>query len=114
VISGRGAPAPAVAAEPPPRRAPGSRLAQADRINAGEVTRTALQAWARGDSKMALALYKRVIQASPGYAPAWRGAGLVYEKLGEKAAARAAFQRYLQLAPSAPDAAGIRARLGPP
>jgi regulator of sirC expression with transglutaminase-like and TPR domain len=63
---------------------------------------------------MALALYKRVIQASPGYAPAWRGAGLVYEKIGDKAAARAAFQRYLQLAPSAPDAAGIRARLGAP
>jgi regulator of sirC expression with transglutaminase-like and TPR domain len=68
----------------------------------------------RGDNQTALALYKRVLQASPSYAPAWRGVGLVYEKLGDKPAARSAFQRYLQLAPAAGDAAAIRARLESP
>jgi regulator of sirC expression with transglutaminase-like and TPR domain len=59
-------------------------------------------------------LYKRAQNAHPGHAAAWRGAGLAYEKLGEKPAARAAYQRYLQLAPTAPDAAGIRRRLEAP
>jgi regulator of sirC expression with transglutaminase-like and TPR domain len=76
--------------------------------------RTALQAWVHGDTKTALASYKHVLQANPGYSPAWRGVGLVYEKLGDRPAARAAFLKYLQLSPGAADAAGIRARLETP
>jgi len=100
----------------PPRRPSATRSAQPapDRLIPSEVTKAALQAWVRGDAQRALALYKRVVQASPTYAPAWRGIGLVYERLGEKQFARAAYQKYLQLAPGAPDAAGIRARLGAP
>jgi serine/threonine-protein kinase len=51
------------------------------------------------------------LAANPSYAPTWRGLGLVFEKLGEKDQARAAFKRYLQLAPSAGDADQIRARM---
>jgi regulator of sirC expression with transglutaminase-like and TPR domain len=45
---------------------------------------------------------------------AWRGIGLVYERLGDKPAARSAFLKYLQLAPGAADAPEIRGRLGSP
>ena len=37
--------------------------------------------------------------------------GLVYEKLGNKAQAKAAFKRYLALSPSAGDADQIRDRM---
>ncbi len=82
------------------------------RPNAAELTKQGLNAMVRGDSKTALSLYKAAQRANPSYAPAWRQAGLLYEKLGEPGAAKAAFQRYLILAPSAPDAASIRARIG--
>jgi len=83
-------------------------------MNADEVFKAGLQAWVRGDTKTALASYKRVLQANPAYAAAWRNIGLVYEKTGDKSSAHNAFQRYLQLAPGAGDAAGIRARLESP
>ena len=102
----------------PPRR-PAPRSAQltrpaSDKINPDEVYKAGLQAWVFGDIKTALASYKRVLQANPTYSAAWRGVGLVYERLGDKAAARNAFQKYLQLAPGAADAAEIRGRLGTP
>jgi len=99
---------------PAVRTAPVRSAQPADKVNPAEISKAAFQAWAHGDSRTAIALYRRVLQAVPSYAPAWRGVGLVYEKLGEKSAARAAFQRYLQLVPGAADAAGIRARLPPP
>ncbi|HET9625179.1 MAG TPA: tetratricopeptide repeat protein, partial [Kofleriaceae bacterium] len=104
---------------PSSRRTPAAataRVAQAtkpqpEKINPGEVFKIGFQAWARGDTKTALASYKRVLATNPDYAPAWRGVGLVYEKLGDKPGAHNAFQKYLQLEPSATDAASIRARL---
>jgi Flp pilus assembly protein TadD len=106
----------------PPRstaRHPSSRSAQptrpaSDKINPDEVFKAGVQAWVHGDTKTALASYKRVLQANPTFSAAWRNVGLVYERLGDKPAAHAAFQRYLQLAPGAPDAPGIRQRLEPP
>jgi len=81
------------------------------RPNAVELTKQGLNAMVRGDSKAALQLYRSAQRANPGYAPAWRQAGLLYEKLGDRGAAKAAFQRYLILAPNASDAASIRARI---
>jgi serine/threonine-protein kinase len=106
----------------PATRSPGTKPAvdkperadKPDKVNVDEVYRTGLQAWVHGDTKTALASYKRVIQANAGFAPAWRGMGLVHEKLGDRAAARAAFQKYLQIAPTAGDAASIRARIDAP
>ncbi len=45
------------------------------------------------------------------YAPAHRGLGFVYQRLGDKARARKHLGRYLELAPEARDAATIRARM---
>jgi serine/threonine-protein kinase len=95
---------------PPPRPTVPARPA-ADKVNPEELYKEGLQAWIRGDGKTGLALCKRVIQASPGFAPPWRVIGLIYEKSGDRAGARNAFEKYLQLAPGAPDAAFIRERL---
>ena len=65
----------------------------------------------RGDSKAALATFRKVLTASPSYAPAWRGSALALERLGQKPAAAKALRRYLKLAPNAGDAAQIKARL---
>lgn len=115
-------PAEAQTPAPPPRRPPRAAprpppkppAAPPDKPQPDEFFRSGIQAWARGDTKSALAAYRRVLDISPSYAAAWRGLGLVYEKLGDKPAARAAFAKYLQLAPGANDAAAIRARLDTP
>jgi hypothetical protein len=73
--------------------------------------RVGLQQFARGDTAGALASLRTSLAGNPNYAPTWRGLGLVFEKMGEKDQARAAYKRYLQLAPSAGDADQIRGRL---
>jgi serine/threonine-protein kinase len=84
-----------------------------DKVLAEDVFKQGVQAYVHGDTRTALASYKRAIQADAGFAPAYRGLGLVYEKLGDRPAARAAFKTYLKLAPAASDADSIRARLDP-
>jgi Flp pilus assembly protein TadD len=106
-------PARSPARHPAPRSAQLTRPAS-DKINPDEVYKAGLQAWVFGDVKTALASYKRVLQANPTYSAAWRGVGLVYERLGDKPAARSAFLKYLQLTPGAADAQEIRGRLGSP
>ncbi|CAN5302121.1 hypothetical protein BH11MYX1_BH11MYX1_37900 [soil metagenome] len=68
----------------------------------------AFQMFARGDAKGSLALLKSARATNPSYAPTWRLLGQVYKKLGERAQAKAAFSRYLVLAPNAADAPAIR------
>ncbi len=70
-----------------------------------------LQALVRGDTRTALAQFKKVQAANASFAPAWRGLGLAYEKIGDTGQARFAYQRYLQLAPGASDASAIKKRL---
>jgi serine/threonine-protein kinase len=98
---------------PVPRPAPPVRTA-ADKPNPDELFKVGVQAWVRGDTRTALASYKHLLQTNPGYSAAWRNLGLVHERLGDRPAAHAAFQRYLQLAPGAADAPEIRARLEAP
>jgi outer membrane biosynthesis protein TonB len=73
--------------------------------------RVGLQQFARGDTNGALASLRTSLASNPNYPPTWRGLGLVFEKLGEKEQARAAFKRYLQLSPGASDAEQIKNRL---
>jgi hypothetical protein len=73
--------------------------------------RTGLQQYARGETTAALLTFRSSLANSPSFAPTWRGLGLVYEKLGNRSQARSAFRRYLQLAPTAPDADQVRDRL---
>ena len=70
-----------------------------------------LMKFARGDTNGALASLRTALAANPNYAPTWRGLGLVFEKLGEKDQARAAFKRYLSLAPGASDSEQIKGRM---
>ena len=70
-----------------------------------------LQQFARGDTQGALASLRTSLAGNPNYPPTWRGLGLVFEKMGERDQARAAYRRYLQLAPSAGDAEQIRGRM---
>ncbi|HSK03798.1 MAG TPA: tetratricopeptide repeat protein, partial [Kofleriaceae bacterium] len=74
--------------------------------------RSGISAFVVGDNKTAMVQFRRAIAANPGYAIAWRGLGMAHERLGDTRAATAAFQRYLQLAPNASDAATIRGKIG--
>jgi tetratricopeptide (TPR) repeat protein len=73
--------------------------------------RNGVQLFARGDANGALTALKTSQLGNPGHAPTQRALGLVYEKLGRPDLAKAAFKRYLKLAPKAQDAAIIRARI---
>jgi serine/threonine-protein kinase len=73
--------------------------------------RSGINAYVVGDVKTAMVQFRRAIAASPGFAMAWRGLGMAHERLGDTRAATAAFQRYLQLAPNASDAATIRGKI---
>ena len=48
----------------------------------------------------ALSRYREATHTDPGYAPAYMGLGKVYEKLGEKKRALAAYRKYLAELPS--------------
>jgi len=100
--------APALTAGPP-----GPPAASSDRSKPDPATayKTGIQQYAHGDTTGALATFRASAAATPGFAPTWRGLGLVYEKLGNKGMARLAFKRYLQLAPGAGDADQIRDRM---
>jgi tetratricopeptide (TPR) repeat protein len=76
--------------------------------NADALFQKALQAYVKGDLKTALGLLKTAKAANPSHAPTWRLLGQVYKKLGDRTQAKAAFTRYLVLAPNAGDAATIR------
>jgi hypothetical protein len=64
-----------------------------------------------GQSEEAVRLFNQALTKQPRFSLAYRGLGLAYQKLGRKAMARAAFERYLLLQPGADDADAIRARI---
>ncbi|HWP35842.1 MAG TPA: tetratricopeptide repeat protein [Thermodesulfobacteriota bacterium] len=75
----------------------------------GEVFR---QRGGAGDAERAQQAYRGVLALDPGHAGAHRGLGLVLLKQGDRAGARGFLERYLALAPQAPDRAYIEAYLG--
>ena len=99
---------PKVAKSEPPKAATAPRASNADVETA---YKAGLMKFARGDTNGALASLRTALAGNPNYAPTWRGLGLVFEKLGEKDQARAAFKRYLTLAPGAGDSEQIKARM---
>jgi tetratricopeptide (TPR) repeat protein len=88
-----------------------SAAAVRDVRTAAELTREAEDAILRGDSNGAAGLYDRAIAADAGYAPAYRGKGLVLERLGRPDKAAEAFRTFLRLSPGSPSAAKVRERL---
>jgi|GEM_PF-1764423 len=65
----------------------------------------------RGDMRGAREEFLASLRAARGFAPAYRGLGLVFERQGKKRSAQRAFTRYLRLSPNASDASSIRRRL---
>jgi predicted TPR repeat methyltransferase len=78
---------------------------------AAELTRQAEDAILRGDSAGAAQLYDSAIAADSGYAPAFRGKGLVMERLGKPEKAAEAFRTFLRLSPGSASSAKVRERL---
>ncbi len=66
---------------------------------------------ARRDAPRALRTTDRIVALLPQYAPEYRDRGELYHQLDVPHAALADFRRYLELAPEADDAAGIRERI---
>jgi tetratricopeptide (TPR) repeat protein len=104
-VSGSDAPAHASShdAVPPTHRPPPAAGGDAEALY-----KQGVQAMVRGDTRASIAALTKATRVRPGYAPAWRVLGQVYKKSGEKGQAKAAFQRYLTIAPSASDAPQIR------
>ena len=61
-----------------------------------------------GDEDIALAEYGIAIEANPSYAPPFGSRGRLLARRGQRAAALADLERYVQLAPDSPDAAFAR------
>jgi hypothetical protein len=77
----------------------------------GTLVRDASRAMLHGEIPRARDLYREATLAAPRNAGAWRGLGLASERLHLLPEARTAYQRYLDLAPGAADAATVRERL---
>lgn len=61
-----------------------------------------------GDGERAEAHYLAAVAAAPGYAPVQRALGVYYLRQGQNAKALGHFNRYLELAPNAPDTGYVR------
>jgi len=112
-------PDPVVVKKPEPKKPPVVVAKKPDpkpepkpaKVDAATAYKAGFQLYVKGDTSGALASFKEALASNPGYAPTWRGIGLVYEKLGRKSQAVTAFKRYLELSPGAGDAEQIRNRL---
>jgi serine/threonine-protein kinase len=83
----------------------------APKVSAESLFKSGMQQYVRGEVKPSVATFRKAVQTDPSYGPAWRALGLANQKLGEWGQAKTAFQKYLQVAPDAADAAQIRDRI---
>ncbi len=95
--------------EGPTPAAPEAPSQSTDRTAA--LLRDASSAMLHGEIPRARDLYREATLASPSNGAAWRGLGLSSERLGLVPEARRAYTRYLEIAPTARDAATVRERL---
>jgi tetratricopeptide (TPR) repeat protein len=65
-----------------------------------------------GDLDGAIRAYREALELYPGYVGGYRGLGLAYEELGDKANALAALRAYVAAVPNARDVALIKKRIG--
>jgi serine/threonine-protein kinase len=101
---------PASPAAPAAPAAP-AKPSSADATATTALFREAAIAFVHGDSARSRDLYSQVLARDPARADAYRGLGLACARLGRRAEAARAFERYLQMRPDAADAARIRAEL---
>ncbi|HET9752597.1 MAG TPA: tetratricopeptide repeat protein, partial [Myxococcales bacterium] len=105
--------APTRAATAPPPAAKKSRTAQSNQaamqhaLAVSQVRRgeTALE---QGQTDEALQSFRAALDSEPTMAVAFRGLGMAYSMQGKDTQALQAYERYLKLAPTAPDAGDIR------
>jgi len=71
----------------------------------------AASAFVLGQAPRARSIYQQIVDRQPTQADAWRGLCLSASRMGQRKDAERAFERYLKLRPTAPDAARIRAQL---
>jgi len=64
-----------------------------------------------GDAKGAISAYREALDRYPGYVGGYRGLGLAYAQVGDKASALSALQSYVTAAPHARDVALIKKRI---
>jgi len=100
----------------PPRPAPRHPARRAARHPASPVSTETLynqanKALLLGKFKEARRDFREVLRLDPRHTGALRGVGYASAELGDTATARLSLRRYLDLAPNAPDAATVRARL---
>jgi serine/threonine-protein kinase len=110
--------APSVATKAPPPVAPAATpVAASAKTSTAEATATTALfreagiAFVRGEAARARDLYLQVLARDPARADAYRGLGLASARVGRRAEAVRAFERYLQMRAAAPDSARIRAEL---
>ncbi len=80
-------------------------------VDVSALSREGTQALVRGQLSVAIEKFRQVTRHAPRNARAWRSLGFAYERLGRRGQAARAYRRYLEIAPSAPDASSVRERL---
>jgi tetratricopeptide (TPR) repeat protein len=89
----------------------GGALVGSARESAAALTQRATDAMLRGNFQAADAAYQQAIAADPRHAPAFRGRGLLLERMDRPKDAARAFRQFLKLSPGGSGADKIRARL---
>ncbi len=74
-------------------------------------TKKATEAYLAGDFDGAQSFYRQALASNRGYAPAHKGLGFLYQRIGNKAKAIESLKTYLKLSPGAKDADSVRKRL---
>lgn len=64
------------------------------------------------DNRRAVEAFRKAVEIKPDYAEAWRRLAFASLRTGDLSGTRAGLERYLELAPDAPDAAQVKAMLG--
>jgi hypothetical protein len=96
------------------RPAPARKLTRpepAPAANPDDLYRDGARLYLDGKLDEARRKFQTAIDSAPRFAPAHRGLGLVYERMGQKGRAIRSWQAYLRIAPGAADAELIRARI---
>ena len=95
-----------------PRPAPARKLTTPEpAASPDDLYRDGARLYLDGKLDEARRKFQTAIDSAPRFAPAHRGLGLVYERMGQKGRAIRSWQAYLRIAPGAADADLIRARL---
>jgi serine/threonine protein kinase len=93
---------------PPP---PAAAAPESDSAKVRQLTQAATSALLRGEVGRAIELSRQATDLDPTNAVAWRSLGLAYERASDDRAARAAYQRYLDLVPSGAQSDMVRGRM---